>query len=198
MASHSDTNIAVGRVYSDAILALAEARGVADELLEELRGIAGLIEKDADFRGYLSSPLVDTEERREFLEKAFRGKASDLLVDALQVLNRKERLAFLPAVAQVYAKTLDQRRGRVEVGVVTAVALDDTQRQEIRAALRKRLGQEPMLEESVDPSLIGGIVFRIGDTKIDDSVATRLRTLGKALAVRASQEVHSGGYVTEA
>lgn len=198
MASLSDTNIAVGRVYSDAILSLAEERGVADEILEELRGVTALLEQDATLRSYLSSPLVDVEERRQLLEAAFRGKVNDLLADALQVLNRKGRLRFLPAVAHAYERTLDQRRGRVEVQVTTAVALDEAQRQKIRSALERRLGMEPMLRESVDPALIGGIVFRIGDRKIDDSVATRLRTLSKALAARTALEVHTGEYIAEA
>jgi F-type H+-transporting ATPase subunit delta len=195
--SLSDTDIAVGRVYSDAILALAEERGAADELFEELTAVAALLDENAALRSYLSSPLVDAEERRELLEKAFRGRASDLLADTLQVLNRKGRLGFLPAVVETYEKLLDERRGRIEVHVTTAVALDEAQRAKIRTALRNRLGLTPMLRESVQPALIGGIVFRIGDRKIDDSIATRLRTLSKALAARTALEVHSGKYVTE-
>lgn len=196
MASFSDRTVALARIYGDALFGLAEARGKADEIGEELRELdRALDDIDPRLRGYLASPLVDTESRSELLEDAFRGRLDDLLVDFLQVLNRRRRGDLLAAVAAVYEQTLNRRRGRVEVRVVSAVALDEGQRQKIRAAVRQRLGKEAVLEETVEPSLLGGAVFHIGDEKTDGSVATRLDGLSKALLARASREIHAGTYV---
>ena len=190
-----DRSAAVARVYADGMLSLAAARDEAETLREELAAVAAEVERDADFRAFLLSPLIDAEARAVSLERIFRGRASDLLVDSLQVLNRRGRIGLLPAVAAVYAAAHDALRGRVGVAVLSAVPLDDDQRREIRAAVAKRSGREAILEETVDPGLLGGLVVTIGDQKLDGSVATRLHALGAALAARASREVQGGAHV---
>jgi F-type H+-transporting ATPase subunit delta len=81
------------------------------------------------------------------------------------------------------------------VQVSSARPLSDAQRDSLAAAVRERTGLEPSFTETVDPSLVGGLVVQIGDEKTDGSVVTRLRNLGEALLDRASREIHSGTYV---
>jgi F-type H+-transporting ATPase subunit delta len=190
-----DRAIAVARVYADAMLELAAARGEADDLGEELRALAARVAEDAAFRAFLLTPLVDAGARAASLERIFRGRASDLLVDALQVLNRKGRIGLAPAVAAVYARALNALRRRVEVAVVSAVPLSAEQRAAVGAAVARRTGREAILEERVEPELIGGMVVRIDDRKADASVASTLEVLARALRERASREVQRGGQV---
>lgn len=184
----SEKHIAVARVYSDALMELAEAQGVVEPLEEELQELAAQVDRQRDLRAFLESPLVETDKRSDALEHMFRGRLSDLLVDGLQVMNRKGRIGLVPALAHAYHETLNERLGRVEVRITTAVPLDEAQRRHIEAAVAAGLGKKPLLQESVDPSLIGGIVFQIGDRKIDGSVASYLNTLSEALRTRASRE----------
>lgn len=184
----SERHQAVARVYSDALLEVAESQDAVEALGAELEELAAQIKRDPLFRAFLESPLVDAGKRREAIERMFRGRLSDLLVDGLQVMNRKGRIGLLPAVARVYRTTLNERLGRIEVEVTTAIPLDDAQRRHIEEAVAQGLGQKAVLRESVDPSLIAGIVFQIGDRKIDGSVASHLDTLSKALLTRASRE----------
>ena len=197
MAATDDRSMAVARVYTDAMLDLAEARGQEDELGDELAALAEVYRRDPQFERFVSSPLVDAEEREASLERMLRGRASDLLVDSLQVMNRKGRLGLLPAVAESYRHTLYRRRGRVEVQVASAVELSEANREQLRQAIHRRTGRDPVLEVTVDPSLIGGLVVRIGDQKIDASVATQLENLSQTLLTRAAREVGSGAYVEE-
>lgn len=192
MPNVSDQELALARVYATAMLQLAESLGETDALLEELRDFAGRVEKDADLRGFLSSPVVDAKTRQETLEKLFRGRRSDLFVDAVQVLNRKGRLNLMEAVAEVYYLELEELRGRVEVHVRTAAPLTRRLREKLREMAKAQTGKEVDLVESVDESLIGGLVVQMGDRKLDASVATRLKRLSAALADRASFEIHSG------
>ena len=101
MPSVSDKEITVARVYSGAMLRLAEAKGEADSLLGELDELVG----------FLSSPMIDPDLRKGSLEKLFRGKVSDLLVDSLQILNEKVRLDLIRAVAQTYRADHAELRG---------------------------------------------------------------------------------------
>jgi F-type H+-transporting ATPase subunit delta len=192
------------RVYARAMLDLAEADeagtggkagasgGQADQLLAELTDLAGVIAADADLAAFLGSPLVGAGERAAVLEKALRGRASDLLVDALLVINRKGRLALLTEIIAAYRAAVRELHGVVDVQVTSAVALTAARRKELIAALAKFTGKQPELAERVEPSILGGLVIEVGGEKIDSSLATQVRKVGAALALRAAQELHGG------
>lgn len=192
MANAEEQQGGVAQIYADALLALAEERGVADQVLDELGGLADLASRDRALADFLASPLVEPETRAKTFEKLLRGRASDLLVDALQVMNRKGRVALLPEIAAAYREGHRRLRGRVQVFVTSAVPLTDPLRETLRAAAAHYTGKTPEIVESVDRELLGGMVVRVGDERIDSSVRTRLRGLSGALLRRASQEVQSG------
>lgn len=186
-----DRQLAVARVYAEALFSLAEERGEADAVLAELEGLAGLIESDPELAAFFSSPLVDEEARRAVLDKGLGDRASELVVDTLQVMNGKGRLGLLAALAVSYLAVLDERRGRVDVGVLTAVELSPARRGELVATLTRATGREVRLAETVDPEALGGMVISVGDRKIDYSLATDLRQLDDKLRDRATREIHS-------
>lgn len=190
MPKLDDKQIGVARIYSRALLELAEKQGVADDVLAELGEIAELVERNPRFAGFISSPLVDPDDRESFLEKTFRGRATDLLVDALQVMNRKGRLAVLPTLAAVYHEEHEALRGRVEARVVSAVALTDAARERLRRTLARSTGLTVDLVESVDPSLLGGLIVRVGDRKYDGSVVHKVRVLRAIFDERARQHIY--------
>jgi F-type H+-transporting ATPase subunit delta len=192
MASVDDRALGLGRLYARSILDLAEEQGQADELLEELTGLAQYLESDPELGTFFGSPLIEEETRARTIEKVFRGRASDLLVDAVQVINRKGRLGSLQAIAEAYRQELRDRRGLVDAMVRTAVPLTDSLRAGLTDSLARFTGRKPTLIEKVDPSLIGGMVVEVAGTKIDTSVASRLKDLGAALERRASEEIHRG------
>ena len=195
MAKIDDRMLALARVYSDGMYQTAQQQGQQDELLAELQELADLASRDEAFRNFISSPLIDVAERAKSLESLFRGKASDLLVDALQVLNRKGRLALLPAVAEAYRRGMLEVSRRVDVQVTTAVPLTDDLRAKIRSGIEQSLELEPVLQEHVDASLIGGMILQVGDRKVDTSVKTRLEQMGQNLLRRAAQEIQSRDHI---
>lgn len=185
----------VAAVYAEAMLGLAERRGKADELRAELDALATYARTEPAFAAFLANPLIDEDRRAASLERMLRGKASDLLVDALQVINRKGRIGLLPVIAAAYNARHDELRGVIEVRVASAVPLDAGQRERLRAKVRAKTGREARLTESVEPELLGGLVVRLGDRKADATIATSLRTLMTALLARATQEILSGKHV---
>ena len=185
-------DLPVGHLYAAALLDLAEERQQGDATYEELQELVRAIDASPDFAHFLASPLVDAKLRAALLEKHLRGRASDLLVDALQVINRKGRLGLLPEIAEAYRRELRRRRGLVDAHVTSAVPLSPALRARLTESLRRFSGREPFLIEKVDPHLLGGTVVEIGGQKIDTSVATRLREMGGAMRERASREIQSG------
>lgn len=189
MATVNDRQMALARVYSKAMLSLAEEQGEADELLAELQELVKSLDQNPELEQLLSSPLVEVEDRAAVLEKLFRSRASDLLVDSLQVVNRKGRLGVLRAIAEGYRVEHRDLRGIADASVRTAVPLTDAQRGQVREAVARFTGKQAHLFEKVDPAILGGIVIEVDGRKIDGSVASRLRELGQALEQRASQEI---------
>ena len=188
----------VGRRYAEVILHVAEEQGEAEALRDELAELVGYLDRTPELEQLFSSPLVDEGDQAELVEKAFRGKASDLLVDSLQVINRKGRLGSLRAIAAEYRAALLKQGGWMDVHVRTAVPLTDALRARLTAALAATTSRKPSLVEHVDPAVIGGLVIQIEGRKIDASLASRLHHLSEALHARASREIHSGkAYVAE-
>lgn len=191
MARVDEKQVAVARVYSRAMLELAEQSGRAEALLEEMQALAGLLEKHPPLREFMVSPLVAGRERAQALERQFRGRFSDLLVNSLQVLNKNGRLGLFETLAEVYRSEYQERHGQIDVRVTTAVPLSDDLRRELETVAERIVGRQPNLIAAVDESLIGGLVLQIGDRKIDTSVARSLRKLRKTLSERASQEIYA-------
>ena len=193
-----DRDLAVGRLYAEAMLTLAEEQGQSEALLDELRELVEFLDQNPKVEHFLSSQMVDEEGRARVLDDLFKSQASELLLDSLQVINRKGRLGQLRAIAESYRGALRDLRGWVDVHVRSAVALDDAQRGRLQEALAASTGRKPTLIERVDPALIGGLVVEVEGKKFDASVASRLQDLSEALLARASREIHSGtAYVAE-
>ncbi len=192
MANVQDKQLAIARVYARSVLELAGSEEARGDVVGEFQALVTHAAENADFQHFISSPLVDPVARSGSLEKLFRGQMSDLAVDALQVINRKGRLALLPAIAAECRREAQGLRGRIDAQVTTAVALGDQLRAELELAIESWVGKPADLEEAVDPQLIGGMVLRIGDRRIDRTVSQDLHGLRAALHDRASRAVHDG------
>jgi len=192
MASVDEHNREIGRLYAEAILHVAEEKGQSEELLEELNGLVEYLDGNPDLDRFLASPMIEAEPREQVIEQAFRGRASDLLLDSLLVVNRKGRLAALRAIAAAYRAALRDLRGWVDIHIRTAVPLTAALRERLEGTLAAATGRKPTLIEKVDPAVIGGLVVEVEGRKIDASVASRLHDLSEALLARASREIHSG------
>lgn len=189
MAKRDEKNQHIARIYSQSLLALADKAGASEVLRDELLDLVALLDDNPRLRDFFESPLVDTEARTSMLERTLRGRASDLLVDGLQVINRHGRLALVDTIAEAYRTDFQARTGHVDVEVVTAVPLSDAQRRAIAESVEATDGRKADLVESVDPSLLGGMIVRVGDRKIDTTVAKDLRTVRAQLAERAAREI---------
>lgn len=189
MRGATTEQLALAKVYAEAMIQLAESQGEMDLLARELADFARRIEQSAELASFLASPLIDREARETAVEKLFRGKYSDLFIDSLQVLNRKGRANLVRAVAEAYALAREERLGRIRIVVRSATPLTDELRARLRDVTGRYTNKEPELAEEIDESLIGGLVVQIGDEKFDGSVRTKLARLGEALRERASREI---------
>lgn len=184
-----DRQDAIARVYAEALFRLSEARGESEQLLAELAELVRFSREHPGIAEPLLSPLADPAKRRASIDRIFRGRASDLFVDTLQVLNARGRLALFAAVAEAFRKLFQRSRQVLDVHVETAVPLSAEQRAALAELTLALTGSRANLLESVEPRLLGGLVVRARDRKFDTSLRSKLDRLRGLLSQRASQEI---------
>jgi F-type H+-transporting ATPase subunit delta len=183
----------LARVYATALLdAAGQQEGQVAVVLEELDSlIDDVFGHHPHLEVLFSGAAVGRTVRRQALEKAFGGRASDLFFRFLLVLNDHERLALVRPI-RAAARALDnERQRRVPVQVWTAVPLDDNEKHKLAASVRQRFHLEPLLQTHVDAALLGGLKVRVGDVQIDATVRTRLDNLRTQILARSSYEIQS-------
>lgn len=110
------------------------------------------------------------------------------MMNFLKVIVQKDRFDCLPAVAVAAQQMHDQMSGKIQATLITAEKVDKKNRAEIAEQLSKKLGKEVELNAEVDPSIIGGVVVRVGDTVYDSSVAGQLEQV-RAKAMKKASDV---------
>jgi F-type H+-transporting ATPase subunit delta len=152
--------------------------GAADRIAADLERLFRLWREDAGFRAFVADPRLDAAAQRRgafsIIEKAGIGTEVRNLVGVL-IMNR--RLGQLPQVAAAFGAQLATRRGQQAAQVSTAHPLSDTQRAQIVARLTEAGFSGVQLQENVDPSLLGGLVVRIGSRLYDNSIKSKLQRL---------------------
>lgn len=192
MAIAKDSSLAIGDVYAEALFEAARQQNQLDEVFDQLTEVGAYMEREPEFGAFMTALTVDDDARETVLDKLFRGRMNDLLLNALQVLNRRRRPDLLPALCEQFRKRMETHRNQIEVDVRTARPLPDDQRNELAGALRNRIGKEPILKIKVDESLLGGLIVQVGDKQLDMSISSRLAAMRQKLLARVSTEIHSG------
>ena len=183
--SPSTTGLA-GR-YAQALLALADDRrqadpGATDRIAGDLDRLFALWRDDSNFRAFVADPRLDAQAQKRgafgIMERSGIGEEVRNLVGVL-IANR--RLSALPQVAQTFGALLAERRGQQTAEVVSAHPLSDTQRAQITARLTEAGYSGVRLTERVDPSILGGLIVRIGSRLYDSSIKSKLQRMQYAL-----------------
>lgn len=174
MAESIDKMMDVADVYAAALHALTLPKQTVRETAEELRQIVELAQADRTFGEFLRSSAIDNVKRAASLDRMFRGKLSDTLLDTLQVMNRHGRLETLPAVLRCFVVRAEAAAGMVEVRVRSAIELTPGQKSRIEALAAELSKRKPIMEYTVDPDVLGGLVLQINDFRYDFSLRRQI------------------------
>lgn len=183
----------VARIYAEALYRAAEKGGQVEEVLGELEALVNdAFRQKPGLELFFSSAAVGREPKAAAIRTAFAGRASDVLVHFLEVLNEHDRLDLIRAVAGAYRASHDRKTRRVPVQVISAIPLTDAERDRLRGDIREVGGVEPILQETVDPEILGGLIVRVQDWVYDASVRTSLQTIRNQLIERSSYGIQGG------
>ncbi len=170
--------------YAAGIFEIARAEDELDRVQTELLQIAAAFRSSGELRDALSNPQLPPDRKRSIVDGLLEGRASDLTVAFVNFVVGAGRASSLPDIVDELAETSAAAVDREVAEIRTAVELDAATVERLVAALARRTGKRLEPKVIVDPSVIGGIVARVGDTVIDGSVQKRLSGLREALKAR--------------
>jgi F-type H+-transporting ATPase subunit delta len=168
--------------YATALFELARDSNSLPQVEASLATVHQALIESADFKALTSSPLI----ARGAAAKAVGAVAKTLQLDTttanfLGVLADNRRLNQLPQIIRAFRDLAARQRGEIAAEVISAHPLSTDQVESLKAQLRTRTGRAVTVDLSVDPSLLGGLVVKIGSQMIDSSIKTRLNSLAHAM-----------------
>ena len=175
----------IARNYAETLLELAQRSGDLGAWGDMLDQIAEAMDSDKRLRVFLESPRVSAQRKNEVMQKAYGGQLPRTFLRFLQALVNHRRQMLIPEIARAYHDLVDQVEGRVHASVTVAQPADDADRDLVVKQLSRVLGKDVVPHFHVNPSILGGVIVRVGDTVLDGSVRRRLATLrARMLAAR--------------
>jgi len=169
------TRDVAGRRYATAVLAIARQDGSLDSWAEAIEGLESLTGQP-EFVAALQADGMTDENFQAIVRRVTPG-VTPVQLNLFRLLRRKSRLGLGPDIASFFRELVDEERGIARAVVTSAVELDAERRTELERQLAQQTGKLVTVETRVDPSILGGLVVRIGDRMVDGSTRARLQTL---------------------
>jgi len=165
----------IGEVYAQALVNEAQKQNALEQITEDVRGIGGLLKNNPAFAAFTQTLTIGEDERLAALDKVFgQGRVHPLTLSTLKSLARRDRFMFLRGFVEGFEAILKKMSGHTDVELVSPSALSEQVLERVKQAVGRSIDRTADIKVTIDPSLIGGMTLRIGDTLIDGSVATQL------------------------
>jgi len=171
----------IAKEYAKALFLLARRTDKIDIIDDELDSFTRLVESHKMIKHFLLAPQLSTETKVEVLKKVLSGKVDDDFLRFLLVLVTKRRQDFLAAINAAYKTEVNKYYNRIEVEVEAAVELTPKERDTLRDRLARHFKQNVVIRAFVNPSLLGGLICRIGDMVYDGSLRQRMQRLSNQM-----------------
>ncbi|GAA0436366.1 F0F1 ATP synthase subunit delta [Lentibacillus halophilus] len=168
---------AVSKRYADALFQLSNEKGTMDQWADELLVLKTIIDDNDTLMPFLKHPRISLEQKEQFINDVFRSFSEDI-VTTLHLLATRHRLDIVPLVIDHFIRLVNDAKGIEEGTVYSVRALSQGEKERLEQTFAKRFGKQAIkLTSVVDPSVIGGIKLRIGNTIYDGSIQGKLNRI---------------------
>ncbi|MCX7643823.1 MAG: F0F1 ATP synthase subunit delta [Rhodobacteraceae bacterium] len=182
MSEPASISSGIAARYATAVFDLAREAGSLQTLETDADALAGALEASADLRDMIASPIYGREEQAAAITAVGRRLGlSELMLNTLALMASKRRLFVLPQLVSALRAMIAAEKGEVTAEVVSAKALTKAQSDALSKSLKARFGKTVKLQTSVDESLIGGLIVKVGSKMIDTSIRSQLAALQNAM-----------------
>lgn len=167
--------------YAKAILEIADSKKVASEVSADMALIASTITGNLELSSFIENPLIKTETKKDVVSEVF-ASVNPVTKSLFQLLLENKRFEILDAIAIEYNNLFDVMNGVEVAKVTTAFAMDAALEAKVSAKIATFSNKKITIENTIDPSIIGGFILRIGDKQYNASIANRLQVLKRELS----------------
>ena len=174
-------NIKIARKYANALLESAIEADKADKVYNDLLFIAETINANPELANALLNPVVKIEDKKAIADKIFSIHTDKITIDFIFILIDSNRLNVLDEIINQYSVIYNEANNIVKPLIISAIELDETQKQKIVEKLQNKLMKTVQPEYIKDEKIIGGLIIEIGDKTIDCSLKTKFETMKKQL-----------------
>ena len=182
MAADSKGSENLAERYAAALLELADDKSNVDAVAGDLQNLKDLLDASEDLRRMIASPVINSEDQAKAMAAIMKkAKIGGMTADFVSVVASNARLSALPTMIKVFQDELARRRGEMTAYVTAAKKLTAGQEKSLMATLKKSYGSDVNLEMNVDPSILGGLIVRVGSRMVDSSLRTKLQKLKFAM-----------------
>lgn len=171
----------VAETYSSAILDLAEEQNMLESIEQDLAYVGDVLQEHKELRSFLMSPILTGPAKTKLLGTLFGQAIHKTALHFLYVMIDRGRYRYIEETIRSFIKKAREARGIVDAIITVAEPLAPSQEQSLLVKLKDMTGKEVMFTTVIDPTIMGGFVVQIGDTRIDASIARRLSELQKTL-----------------
>jgi F-type H+-transporting ATPase subunit delta len=182
MAEHGAHGGGVAKRYATALFELATEERSVDIVSRDFVTAKALLAECPELARLVKAPVFSAEQQKLGMDAVLRRmEAAPLTVRFVLTLATKRRLSALNQIIDAYEQLIAEQKGEINAEVSAAQPLSDTEIQQLKRVLKENLGREARLSTKVDPSLLGGLVVKVGSRMIDSSLRTKLEGLRAAM-----------------
>ena len=182
MAQSTSPISGVAERYASSLFELALQSNAVAAVEADLKKFEALLDGSPDLQRLIKSPVFSADDQAKAIAAiSDKAKIKGLAGNFLRVVARNRRLFAVPGMIQAFRRIAATHRGEVAAEVTSAHALSAAQETELKAALKSVAGKDVTIAVTVDPSLLGGLVVKMGSRQIDTSLKTKLNSLKLAL-----------------
>jgi F-type H+-transporting ATPase subunit delta len=169
--------------YAQALMSLAKSHNLVDRFGDDIVSLLGVLKESQDLEAFLANPITNAEAKKGVIRQIVGDSLHPYLLNFLLLLVDRRRIGFVSGIFRKFQALLRELRQTVLAEVTSAVELTDAQKQAVREKVVSMMGaQQVELETRIDPSLIGGVIIKVGSQVIDASLKGQLRRIGIRLA----------------
>lgn len=182
MSEPASISTGIAARYATAVYELAKEAGDIKKLEGDIETLSAAMSESADFNALIQSPLYSRADQAAAISAiAKKAGVSDLMANTLALMADKRRLFVVPQLVQALRNIIAEDKGEVTAEVTSAKALTESQSKKLAATLKARMGKDVSINASVDESLIGGLIVKVGSKMIDTSIRSKLASLQNAM-----------------
>lgn len=177
--------VRVSSRYAKSLLMLAIEQNMLEEVYRDMKMIAKVCQENRDFVVFLRSPIVKADKKVKVIEKVFDGQLGKIVSGFIKIITNHRRENALGEIAFSFVTQYKEFNKITSAELVSVVKLDEAQRKIILDKIRKTFTDNIDIKETIDPSLIGGMIVRVGDKQFDASVSRKLKEMRKDFSKNA-------------